>query len=167
MGPEGVLQVRLLEGAPGSHHTRSYSPALPTLPASPEGDFHRWLGQRARLSPRYLIDSGLPLCSCRVLSYSAGAPSRRTGTQRSTCRRPMGSAIPYHSARCCLTSAGLWYARRHSLRSCPPRDVIGSAAAEPCPLGSPPSTLLSSECHNDPASSPLGRANGRRAHCDG
>ena len=31
-------------------------------------------------------------------------------------------------------AAELWNARRHSLRSCPPRDLIGSAAAETCPL---------------------------------
>jgi hypothetical protein len=33
-------------------------------------------------------------------------------------------------------STELWYARRHSLRSCPPRDLIGSVAAETYPLGS-------------------------------
>jgi len=31
----------------------------------------------------------------------------------------------------------LWCARRHSLRSCPPRDVVGSTTAERHPLGSP------------------------------
>jgi len=31
----------------------------------------------------------------------------------------------------------LWYAPRHSLRSCPRRDFIGSTAAERSPLGSP------------------------------
>src|SRR5688572_22149103 len=30
---------------------------------------------------------------------------------------------------------GLWYARRRSLRSRPPRDIIGSTAAERYPLG--------------------------------
>ena len=29
----------------------------------------------------------------------------------------------------------LWYALRHSLRSCPQRAIIGSVAAETCPLG--------------------------------
>jgi hypothetical protein len=29
----------------------------------------------------------------------------------------------------------LWYARRHSLRSCPPRALVGSGAAETYPLG--------------------------------